>query len=390
METRTLGLITAPDYAKEITEKLKDELPELLNYYIHENIEWHIDYYTDSLTGGTNRSDKALEWAHDKKKDKAWDYAIVLTDLPLFHEQKPVVAGGSSDEDVAFISLPGFGLAPMYKRVRESILQLMNEIYYGSSDAEREEAEQKIRSKEDRHDDLKNKNARRLIGKRPFEILSPLDRETPEGRDTDTDVRFTVKSRLSGYIRIISGMVNANRPWELFRAFLKILIIAFTTGSYALVFPTLWQMSTNYSIGRAAVMTIVSILALVTWVIISNKLWERKMDEDKGFIRRLYNATTFFTMLLTVCMYYIVLFIMFTTITLFLIPPAQVASNISASSAHLTDYLFTTWIGTSISIIIGALGTGLDNEDVVLNSAYGYRQQQRREEIRKLEEEEES
>jgi len=39
----------------------------------------------------------------------------------------------------------------------------------------------------------------------------------------------------------------------------------------------------------------------------------------------------------------------------------------------LTFYI--TWTATSISIIIGALGSALENEEVVLSSTYGYRQQ---------------
>lgn len=127
METRTLGLITAPGYAKRIVKDLAKELPDLLDYYVSENYEWHIEYYEDSLTGGTNRPDKTLEWTYDKKREKEWDYAIALTDLPLLYKKRPVIAEVRSDDNVAFISLSGFGLAPMYKHVREVILQLMEE-----------------------------------------------------------------------------------------------------------------------------------------------------------------------------------------------------------------------------------------------------------------------
>ena len=189
-------------------------------------------------------------------------------------------------------------------------------------------------------------------------------------------------------MRVVSGMVYANRPWEMFAAFGKILVIAFTTGAYAFVFGTLWQLNTTYSIGRAVLMMIFSILALTIWIIMGHGLWEKKSEQSTNFIRNLYNATTFFTLLISVVMYYVILFTMFLIWTLFLQPPAQLEIYTS-EPVGLATYLYTSWIGASISTIIGALGSFFENKEVVLNSTYGYRQQQRHEKIEELREKEE-
>lgn len=388
MAVKNVALITAPGLAKRLGDDLKEELPAMLSYYISEEYEWHVELHEDPLTGGTNNSTEVLESALKRKDNAGWDYAVALTDLPLFEEEKPIVAEVFKDRDVALISFPGFGAVPMHKRVREAILQLMNEIHFGSSDADREEAQQRIRSKDNRYDDLKNKKSTRLVGKRMMEIVSPMKRETPGESDPDIVVRFTLKSRITGLMRVVSGMVYANRPWEMFAAFGKILVIAFTTGAYAFVFGTLWQLNTTYSIERAVLMMIFSILALTIWIIMGHGLWEKKSEQSTNFIRNLYNATTFFTLLISVVMYYVILFTMFLIWTLFLQPPAQLEIYTS-EPVGLATYLYTSWIGASISTIIGALGSFFENKEVVLNSTYGYRQQQRHEKIEELREKEE-
>ncbi|WP_342387865.1 hypothetical protein [Salinicoccus bachuensis] len=382
MTKKSIALITAPGIAERFGAELVDELPEMLDYYITDDYEWEVHYYEDILTGGTNDSTEVLDAVLRRQEREEWDYIIVLTDLPLFKEKKPVVAEALKDRGAAFLSLPGFGFTMMRKRVQEAILQLINEMYYGTSDEGRKASEANLKSqRRQKFDALRNKNSRALIGTRLFERFAPLIRETPEQEETGVDVRYTVKTRLGGMIRIVSGMVFANEPWQMFPAFGKIIVIAFTTGAYALVFQTLWQLSTNYSVPRAVLMTIFSILALTTWIILAHGLWERKNDEHTAFLRKLYNATTFFTLLLTVIIYYVILFMMFLTLTLLLMSPAQIESYTS-SPVHLGIYAYTSWIGASLSTIIGAVGSAFEDEQVVLDSTYGHRQRQRHEKLK--------
>lgn len=388
MTKKSIALITAPGMAERFGAGLVEELPEMLDYYITDDYEWDVHYYEDILTGGTNDSTEVIDAILKRKEREGWDYAIALTDLPLFKEHKPVIAEALKDKNAAFLSLPGFGFTMMRKRVQEAILQLINEMYYGTSDEGRQASEANLKSQQrQKFDALRNKNSKALIGTRLLERFAPLIRETPEELGDAVDVRYTVKTRVGGMIRIISGMVFANEPWMMFPAFGKIIVIAFTTGSYALVFRTLWQLSTNYSVGRAILMTIISILALTAWIILAHQLWEKKKDEQSNFIRKLYNSTTFFTLLLMVIMYYIVLFTLFSILTLLLMPSAQIEAYTS-SSVNIGIYFYTSWIGASISTIIGALGSAFEDEQVILDSTYGYRQRQRHKKLKEQRERE--
>ncbi|WP_434122167.1 hypothetical protein [Salinicoccus roseus] len=389
MEKKSIILITAPGIAERLGAKLVEEMPEMLDYYITDDYEWNVQYYDDILTGGTNDSKEVIEAVCDKKDDEGWDYAIALTDLPLFKDERTVVAEALQDKSAALISLPGFGFTTMKKRVQESILQLMNEMYYGTSDEGRQASAAHMESKDkQKFDALRNKDSRKLIGSRLLERISPLVRETPQEEDQGVDVRYTVKSKPGDYLRIISGMVFANEPWKMFPAFGKIIVIAFTTGSYALVFSTLWQLSMNLSVPRAILLTFFSILALTLWIIIAHQLWEKKGEGNSTFLRKIYNVTTFFTLLMSVLMYYIILFVMFSIWTILLMPMAQIEDYTSASPG-IGIYFYTSWIGASISTIIGALGSTFEDEEVVLDSTYGYRQRQRQEKLKEEREKEE-
>jgi hypothetical protein len=46
-----------------------------------------------------------------------------------------------------------------------------------------------------------------------------------------------------GHLRLLSGMVLANRPWRLFPSFKGALAAAFATAAYVLVIPTIWMVA---------------------------------------------------------------------------------------------------------------------------------------------------
>lgn len=374
---RSLGIVTPPGYPKELSKTISEQLPDMLKYYVKDDCEWQVEALIDPLTGVTEDPEEVFEAGLKKKEEEDWDYIVCLTDLPFFHDRKPIMAEASTNDKIAIITLPGLGSTPLLKRVRQSILQLVNEMYYGSGEEDREKAQERLQSKEDgEHKNLKKKGSRRLVEKRGIDRFSPIKRVTPDEEDTYMDVRFIVQSRISGALRVLTGMVRANRPWAIFPAFMKVIIFAFATGSYALVFPTLWRLSNNYSSWRMLLLTILSISLMVGWIILAHNLWEKQRKDRAPYLRKLYNMTTLLTLGVTVVIYYFILFVMFSVAVVVFIPMGLLESEVSGAVGY-DNYFYIAWTATSISIIIGALGSALENEEVVLSSTYGYRQQQR-------------
>ncbi|AJD90363.1 hypothetical protein JMA_10460 [Jeotgalibacillus malaysiensis] len=386
----TVGLIAAPGYPKELIDSMKTDLPELLDYYVDDRYKWKIDCLVDSLTGGTDQSEEVMKAILTHRDENNWDFTVAITDLPLLQGKKAIIAEAYEEANIALISLPGLGAVPLARRVRDSILQLVNEMFYTTSEEGREKAEQRLERKDRTEDkDLKTRNPKRLVGRKGFDKISPIKRELPEETE-NIDVRFKVNSYVGSVLRLLTGMVRANKPWAMFSSFKKVIMLAFTTGAYALVFPTLWMLSNEYTVWRMFLLSNIAILAMVFWIISAHKLWERKKVTTKApHLRKLYNATTFFTLFTAVCLYYMMLFILFSFAVILFIPMGLLQSEVSPDVGYV-NYFYIAWTATSIATIIGALGSALEDEEVVLSSTYGYRQRQRYEEIRRMEEEREN
>jgi len=64
---------------------------------------------------------------------------------------------------------------------------------------------------------------------------------TNETNDNNIDVRYLVYPRLHGLLRLIIGMTFANNPLKIMSSFKSVIAIAFTTGAFSLIFPTICE-----------------------------------------------------------------------------------------------------------------------------------------------------
>jgi|SRR5688500_7378117 hypothetical protein len=78
----------------------------------------------------------------------------------------------------------------------------------------------------------------------------------------DVDARFAAPG-VRGPVRLLSGMVLANRPWKLFHSFKGTLAAAFATGACALVITTLWILAD--SVGWPRLLLLMLTLPMGAW-----------------------------------------------------------------------------------------------------------------------------
>src|SRR5699024_121642 len=123
-EIRKVGIIAAPERAAAITTSMMENLPNQLANQINKNIHWEVDEIVDPLTGAAEAAQDILYNATYIKQKKGWDYAVCLTDLPIFYHKDIVAADISFNYKVAQISIPTFGWIPMQKRIEKTIIQL--------------------------------------------------------------------------------------------------------------------------------------------------------------------------------------------------------------------------------------------------------------------------
>jgi low affinity Fe/Cu permease len=311
--------------------------------------------------------------------EEGWELAICLTDLPIRADGQPIVALVSTAYKAAVLSLPPLGVTLLRRRVREATLQLVNELYEGRHELRRDG---KDRDEEEVGAGASTEEARRpgprphrLVGRRLTELLSPIRRITPTDEDDDVDVRF-VSPKVRGHLRLLAGMVLANRPWRLFTTMKGTLAAAFATAAYALVMPIIWQMADSLSWVRLLALMVLAIVAMVVWIIVAHHLWERPAEQEARDKAALYNAATVLTLSVAVLFSYAVLFVLVVVAAVTFLESGFLQSNLG-HPVGFADYARLAWMATSLATLAGALGSGLEDEETVREATYGYRQQRR-------------
>jgi hypothetical protein len=198
-------------------------------------------------------------------------------------------------------------------------------------------------------------------------------RVTPTDDDEDIDVRF-VSPKARGHLRLLAGMVRANRPWRLFSTMKGTLAAAFATAAYALVMPIIWQMADSLSWVRLLALMVLSLVAMVVWIIVAHHLWERPAEQEAREQAALYTAATALTLSVAVLFSYAVLFVFVLVAAGAFLESGFLQSNLG-HPVGLSDYMRLAWMTTSLATVAGALGSELEDEETVREATYGYRQQ---------------
>src|SRR5699024_3092541 len=186
---------------------------------------------------------------------------------------------------------------------------------------------------------------------------------------------YQMKDNVRGYLRMISGMSWANNPFNMLRILSSVVALAFATGAFSMMFSTMWNLSSVFPAWRLFAVSLLALTGMLSWVIFSPDLCEPKPQEPKPhFLRlfngptviishdlletkahepmphflRLYNGATVMTLLISLTFYFIVLYMMFLTAGLVLLPPDYILQNIGAKEVGIWFYLELAWFATSL------------------------------------------
>jgi hypothetical protein len=188
--------------------------------------------------------------------------------------------------------------------------------------------------------------------------------------DGDGDIDL-VASRVRGGLRLVTGMVRANRPGRALLGLSKLLVGAFGTAAFALTTNTIWQMGDALSATRLTVIMILGVGSLIAWLIIAHGLWEKPSHETTPELARLFNIGTVLTLCVATAVSYVALFIGTAAAAWLLIRPSVLQQSLQPPIGF-ADYLTLAWIVSSLATVGGAIGSGLEDEETVRAAAYGY------------------
>jgi hypothetical protein len=191
-------------------------------------------------------------------------------------------------------------------------------------------------------------------------------------------VRFTARV-LSGNLRLLLGMVRANRPWRLAVGLTRALAAAIAAGVFALTTSDIWRLADTFGGLRLTAVGVGSVVAIAATLIIGGGLWERPRSRRVRKQVALFNLATTATVAIGVLSLYLALFLLALAGGLLLVVPTLFAQGLG-HAVHLSDYLELAWLTSSLGTVGGALGAGLESDEAVHQAAYTYRPERSAEE----------
>ncbi|WP_433306732.1 hypothetical protein ACQP2F_21590 [Actinoplanes sp. CA-030573] len=344
-----VGLVaTPPDYPAQVVARLAAELAERLAERVHAEVSWTVREGWGELAPRRDGGVEALlDDLASRCAEARWDVAVCLTDLPLHDERVPLVACVSARRRVAMVSLPALGLRQL-PAVRAAVPDLVSRLLTDTSDDRVPPA-----------------------GWAPAELARRIAAIRRVAGGTDAGELRYVASRLTGRMRLLTGMVRANQPGRALLGLSKLLVGAFGTAAIALTTNTIWQIGDALGGIRLTVIMLLGLTALVAWLIVAHDLWERRDPQTPAELTRLFNLGTVLTLSLATAVSYLVLFTG-TALAAALLIDTSVLQQTLQRPVGVTDYLTLAWIISSLATVGGAIGSGLEDEDTVRAAAYGY------------------
>jgi hypothetical protein len=333
----SLLLIADPGAPAALADDLVESLQEVLGGTSSLQSDWDVSVEVQPyLLDEQAEIAMVIDWVDPSSHDQ--DVVIYLTDLPRRDGARPVVADISVRHRFGLISIPSMGGLYVGRRLRAVVESIVFEV---------------ARQRTERTN-----------------VATKLARTEEEGR-----VRYAAP-RAFARLRLLSGMVYANRPWRLAAGMSRVMMATFASGAVSLAYPTIWQLSATMGPWRLSVTTVLASAAMVAWLVINHRLWERPHSRRERHRAALYNTSTVITLTIGVVVLHATSFVLLLLTACWTLPPQLLEQNLG-HPVGAADYLRLAWLVAAVATLGGALGSGLEDDRAVREAAYGVRQRQR-------------
>ncbi|MDQ4117253.1 MAG: hypothetical protein M3235_09865 [Actinomycetota bacterium] len=364
---RTVGLLADPGAAAELAHRLEGELPGLLGR--HAGGSWSVESVEEELELDENGALPVVGIGSRAIEDRGWDTVVLISDLPRRAGSEPVAADGATAHRVGLLSLPALGAVAQYRRARDTVLRLVA----GHLAPESGERDENVRT-----GSAVPLTRLDTSGERSGGDTGPEDTDDAGsgGAEDEIDVRLAMTG-IRGRVRLLAGMVRANRPWRLVPSLSPALAAAAAGAAFGIFYSNIWSLAVALGIWRQSVVCLMALVAMIVWLILNNRLWERRTDRSLREEAILSNASTVLTVATGVLCMFALLFVIALVGSVVVVPGHYLAGNLGREWG-VDDYVMIAWLSCSMGTVAGALGSGFADEAAVRRAAYSRRELERR------------
>ncbi|MDX6534360.1 MAG: hypothetical protein QOF68_2104 [Gaiellales bacterium] len=147
-----------------------------------------------------------------------------------------------------------------------------------------------------------------------------------------------VPAVLAGNIRLLAGMVRANRPWRFTVRLYGALVAALAAGAFGVIASDVWSLAAAMGWWRLAILSLGSVAGTVIAIISAHGLWERAPDARVREQGILFNFASAATVAIGILSMYLAVFVIVLAGTGLVIAPAVMERAIQ-ERATLMDYI---------------------------------------------------
>ncbi len=279
--------------------------------------------------------------------EQGWDMGIGLTALPLRVGRRPVATSASATYGVGLVSIPALGAVRVDERLREATVEVVEGLLgEGAADGPDDGRDARLRT-------------------RSAELAAAVPVGATERHGT---LRFT-QLAVSNNLRLLVGMIRANRPARVMARLSRSATAALGTGAYALSSSSIWSLAHESSWPRLVAVGALSMLMILASIVVAHGLWERTANAAARQRVVLFNVVTITTLAIGIAALYLALFLILALASAVIIPPAALEDQVSAAPS-VGEYARLAWFAASVATVGGALGSLVESDQAVRDAAY--------------------
>ncbi len=284
-----------------------------------------------------------LETVRGWSRDHGTHAAVIVTEIPRRNGARPTIAALFPANSLVVISLPALGFHDLPGRLQRAVLGSLDVVTNPTVyDEEDPEVDFGVVHRVDEGD-----------GGHYYDVASPM--------------------LLAGKMRLVLGMVRTNEPLRTAPKLSGALAAATAAGAFGVFFSSIWKMADALPSWRLGLITVMAIVVMVAWLIFGHGLWERRRRMGSLMEANIYNASTVVTLLLTVSLLYLVLFLVIFVAAVTVIESSFLAESLGKHGT-IRNYLNIAWLSASMGTVAGAVGSSFDSNVDVRKLTHGRRQ----------------